>query len=87
MIADAARGTGTEFESALPNGSTGAVGDESTQLQSLPGSRTLPHSLVQRVQFVEASKKAKIPFNWTATADSILEKLQRLCAQIDGTGH
>jgi hypothetical protein len=27
------------------------------------------------------------PFNWTATADSILEKLQRLCSQISGTGH
>lgn len=27
------------------------------------------------------------PFVWTATADSILEKLQRLCARISGTGH
>lgn len=29
-----------------------------------------------------AYNKTKAPFNWTATADSILEKLQRLCSQI-----
>ena len=27
------------------------------------------------------------PFVWTATADSILAKLQRLCQQISGTRH
>jgi len=27
------------------------------------------------------------PFAWTATADSILEKLARLCGRINGTGH
>lgn len=27
------------------------------------------------------------PFSWTATADSILEKLARLCGRITGTGH
>ncbi len=27
------------------------------------------------------------PFTWTATADSILEKLSRLCRRINGTGH
>lgn len=27
------------------------------------------------------------PFVWTATADSILQKLQRLCSRISGTGH
>ena len=27
------------------------------------------------------------PFVWTATADSIIAKLQRLCARIGGTGH
>ena len=27
------------------------------------------------------------PFMWTATADSILEKLARLCGRINGTGH
>jgi putative transposase len=38
-------------------------------------------------QFVAACNKSKASFNWTATADSNLEKLQRLCAQISGTGH
>ncbi len=33
-------------------------------------------------QFVAAYNKTKAPFNWTATADSILEKIQRLCSQI-----
>ncbi|MHA6938015.1 IS630 family transposase, partial [Ralstonia pseudosolanacearum] len=27
------------------------------------------------------------PFAWTATADSILSKLSRLCERISGTGH
>jgi len=27
------------------------------------------------------------PFTWTATADSILAKLNRLCERISGTGH
>ncbi|MGH7813134.1 MAG: IS630 family transposase, partial [Candidatus Binataceae bacterium] len=29
----------------------------------------------------------KRPFAWTASADSILDKLQRLCKLINGTGH
>ena len=38
-------------------------------------------------QYVAAYNKTKAPFNWTATADSILEKLQRLCSQISETAH
>ena len=38
-------------------------------------------------QFVAAYNKTKAPFSWTATAGSILEKLQRLCSQISGTTH
>jgi putative transposase len=38
-------------------------------------------------QFVAAYNKTKGRFNWTATAESILEKLQRLCSQISGTRH
>jgi putative transposase len=34
-----------------------------------------------------AYDKTKAPFNWTATADSILEKLQRLCSQISVAVH
>jgi putative transposase len=36
---------------------------------------------------VAAYNKAKALFNWTATADAILEKIQRLCSQISGTPH
>ena len=38
-------------------------------------------------QFVATCNKTRAPFSWTATADSILERLQRLCSQISGTGH
>jgi hypothetical protein len=36
-------------------------------------------------QFVEAYNKNTAPFIWTATADSILEQLQKLCSRISGT--
>ncbi|MEB3272004.1 MAG: hypothetical protein VKJ44_10240 [Synechococcus sp.] len=46
----------------------------------------LRQKLIAKIEpFVAAYNKAKAPFNWTATADSILEKLQRLCSQISGT--
>ena len=38
-------------------------------------------------QFVAAYNKTKAPFNWIATADSILKKLQRLCSQISEMAH
>jgi putative transposase len=38
-------------------------------------------------QFVAAYNKTMAPFNWTATADLILEKLPRLCGQISETPH
>lgn len=37
--------------------------------------------------FVTHYNKDCRPFVWTATADSILEKLARLCGRINGTGH
>lgn len=37
--------------------------------------------------FTEQYNNRSTPFIWTATADSILEKLQRLCERISGTGH
>jgi putative transposase len=44
--------------------------------------------LVQRIDhFVTAYNKNCQPFRWSATADSILEKLHRLCSRISGTGH
>ncbi len=52
------------------------------------GSFTSVKQLVQRIdQFVTAHNKNCRPFRWTATADSILEKLHRLCTRISGTGH
>jgi len=38
-------------------------------------------------QFVADYNPQAKPFAWVATADSILEKLQRLCQRISGTGH
>jgi len=46
-------------------------------------------ALVDRIQrFVETyNAKQSKPFVWTATANSILEKLSRLCGRISETGH
>lgn len=38
-------------------------------------------------QFVKTDNATARPFLWTATADSILQKLQRLCERISGTQH
>jgi putative transposase len=38
-------------------------------------------------QFVTAYNKNATPFMWHATADSILEKIGRLCHRLSGTGH
>lgn len=44
--------------------------------------------LVRRIDhFVQHHNDNCSPFAWTATADSILAKLQRLCTRISGTGH
>lgn len=51
------------------------------------GSLTSVKQLVQRIdQFVSHYKTNCQPFRWTATADSILEKLRRLCSPISGAG-
>ncbi len=52
------------------------------------GSFTSVKQLVQRIdQFVTHHNTNPQPFQWTATADSILEKLHRLCSRISGTAH
>ena len=52
------------------------------------GSFTSVKQLVQRIHhFVAAHNQNCQPFKWTATADSILEKLHRLCSRITGTAH
>ncbi len=44
--------------------------------------------LVARIeQFVSAYNAQSTPFSWTATADSILQKVKRLCERIQGTRH
>jgi hypothetical protein len=52
------------------------------------GSFTSVKQLVQRIDnFVAAYNTNCQPFKWTVTADSILEKLHRLCSRISGTAH
>jgi hypothetical protein len=59
-----------------------------TQRAIRRGSFSSVKELVAKIeQFVVAYNTTKAPFKWYATADSILEKLQRLCSQISGTGH
>jgi putative transposase len=59
-----------------------------TQKAIRRGSFSSVKELISRIeQYVAAYDKTKSPFKWTATADSILEKLQSLCSQISGTGH
>jgi putative transposase len=44
--------------------------------------------LVSKIeQFVHQYNNSSQPFAWTATADSILEKIKRLCQFISGTKH
>jgi putative transposase len=44
--------------------------------------------LVQKIDaFVQHYNRSSRPFVWTATADSILEKIARLCSRISGTTH
>ena len=38
-------------------------------------------------EFVTSYNESCQPFSWTATADSILAKLARLCGRINGTEH
>jgi putative transposase len=44
--------------------------------------------LVEKIdRFVQSSNASPHPFVWTATADSIFAKVQRLCERISGTAH
>jgi putative transposase len=52
------------------------------------GSFSSVKDLVAKIDhFVASYNKSCKPFAWTATADSILEKLHRLCSRISGTAH
>jgi putative transposase len=52
------------------------------------GSFTSVKDLVGKINhFVTRYNRTCKPFTWTATADSILQKLERLTSRISGTGH
>jgi putative transposase len=59
-----------------------------TQRAIRRGSFRSTKELVARIdRFVQQYNRNCKPFCWTATADSILGKLERLCKTISGTGH
>jgi putative transposase len=46
------------------------------------------NELVAKIErFVRGYNAKARPFSWTATPDSILEKIQRLCERVSGTAH
>jgi putative transposase len=59
-----------------------------TQRAIRRGSFTSVHDLVEKIDaFVQRYNHSSPPFVWTATADSILQKIARLCSRISGTQH
>lgn len=59
-----------------------------TQRAIRRGSFRSVKDLVEKIDsFVQHYNHSHRPFVWTATADSILEKLARLCSRISGTRH
>jgi putative transposase len=49
--------------------------------------RSVPDLVTKVDRYVKNSNRNPAPFAWSATADSILEKINRLCKAIAGTGH
>jgi len=59
-----------------------------TQQAIRRGSFRSVNELVNKIDsFVQQYNRSHRPFAWTATADSILAKLGRLCSRISGTAH
>ena len=59
-----------------------------TQKAIRRGSFSSVRQLVNKIRyFTDAYNPQARPFLWTATADSILQKIQRLCTAISGTRH
>jgi hypothetical protein len=59
-----------------------------TQRAIRRGSFTSAQDLVRKIDtFVQHYNRSSRPFVWTATADSILQKIARLCSRISGTQH
>ena len=59
-----------------------------TQRAIRRGSFCSVKDLIQKIDaFVQHYNRSSRPSVWTATADSILEKITRLCSRISGTQH
>ncbi len=59
-----------------------------TQRAIRRGSFTSVQDLVRKIAaFVQHYNRSSRPFIWTATPDSILQKIARLCSRISGTRH
>jgi putative transposase len=59
-----------------------------TQRTIRRGSFRSVKDLIEKIDdFVQHYNRSHRPFVWTATADSILQKIARLCSRISGTGH
>ena len=59
-----------------------------TQRAIRRGSVSSIRELIAKIeQLVKPYNKTKTPFNWTATADSIPKKLQKLCTPVSGIEH
>jgi putative transposase len=59
-----------------------------TQRAIRRGSFVSVADLVRKIdRFIQHHNAHAVPFTWTATADSILDKLARLCHRISGTEH
>ena len=59
-----------------------------TQRAIKRGSKSSVKELIKRIErFIERHNENPVPFKWTATADSIFEKLSRLSKLICGTQH
>lgn len=59
-----------------------------TQRAIRRGSFRAVKDLIEKIQkFVDSYNPSPTPFMWTATADSILQKVSRLCQSISGTRH
>jgi putative transposase len=59
-----------------------------TQRAIRRGSFSSVKELIEKIDaFVKHYNRSSRPFVWTATADSILQKIARLCSRISGTGH
>jgi putative transposase len=62
----------------------GLMTDKVIRRDSFQSVRQLANRIDHFIEHYNANCQS---FRWTATAESILAKLQRLCSRISGTGH